>query len=516
MQQRRKLLAAAAVFAAAALVTACGSDASSDNDGQVSSIDVNRTVRIGYHLPAASWDPAKDTSTFVYYMYAGLVYDRLLYLAPDATLAPMLATEWRFDDSSTTLTMRLREDVKFHDGSKFDANVAVANLERSRSEGMVSAPSLANVSSVAAETPNVLVIKLKAPDPAFLFALAQRGGFMVSSQGLAAGDAALSTTPQGSGPYKLKSVTANLATFELNPNYWADTSKMSKTKEIVAIEDDAARLNALRSGELDFAILRSQFNEARNLVRSANAREYAVNSGVVHALYLNLNSKGADNPELRKALNMAVDRAGINQALFDGTCKPVSTMVPLGFAGADDSLRFEYNPETAKKMVADSGNTGLSLETVQLKGHILGTVALALKDQLGKVGVTLDLKPVEASVGRQEWRSKAYDAAVISLTSTTADGISTMSPAVTGPDNPAGPPPGLKDMVAKASALPLGKERTDAISALNKSLFENPIMVPICQTQTYFLADRDVVGLDQLSGAQLNSAVDTRFLGTSK
>src|SRR5690242_14458749 len=112
-----------------------------------------------------------------------LVFNSLVGLAPDFTIIPELAERWQTSSDAKTLTLFLRSGVKFHDGTRFDANVAKWNIER-RLDEKINSPSrpqlIEMIASVEAPNEGTLILNLKNPSPSLLGLLAQREGFMIS------------------------------------------------------------------------------------------------------------------------------------------------------------------------------------------------------------------------------------------------------------------------------------------------------------------------------------------------
>ncbi len=115
------------------------------------------------------------------------VYDTLLHATPDAKPVPWLATSWSYNTDKTVLTMKLRTDVKFTDGTPFTADVAAQNLMRFANGTPTPSPNksyLASVKDAKAVDPATLQITLKAPDPAMLEYLTQNAGPRGEPEGL--------------------------------------------------------------------------------------------------------------------------------------------------------------------------------------------------------------------------------------------------------------------------------------------------------------------------------------------
>src|SRR3954463_10960799 len=195
-------------------LTACGGSSSGDS----SSSD---PLTLGAIVPPTSF-AAANANWANESPYIQAVYDSLLRESPEAEIEPSLATDWAYDDTKTVLTMTLRDDVTFTDGTKFDADVAAQNVLRFKAGTSPDASYLANVADATAVDPTTLQITLSQPDPALLNYLAQNAGAQESPAAFGKPDE--QTTPVGSGPYLLdtkNTVVGSKYVFTKNPDYWS-------------------------------------------------------------------------------------------------------------------------------------------------------------------------------------------------------------------------------------------------------------------------------------------------------
>ena len=150
------------------------------------------------------------------------MYDTLLHADPDGTVKPWLATEWSYNADNTVLTMKLRDDVTFTDGTKFDASAAAQNLLRFRDGTSPQKGYLATLADAKAVDATTLELTLSAPNPSLLSFLTQNPGLQQSPATFGAADE--KTNPVGTGPYVLdtkSTVVGSTYVFTKNPDYWA-------------------------------------------------------------------------------------------------------------------------------------------------------------------------------------------------------------------------------------------------------------------------------------------------------
>lgn len=353
-----------AVTAALAL-TGCGGGSSNEGSAEAAGEGPATAplLRIGSLLEIQSWDPAQANEGHLTPMYQS-VYDTLLTSEPDGTLAPMLATDWEWSEDNLRLTLTLRDDVTFTDGTEFNAEAVKANIEHFQQANGPMGTALDSVESVETPDATTAVLVLSEPDPGLEEWLAGAAGYMGSPAAL--GDDAITTTPVGSGPYTLdtaNTVTGSKIALDRNDEYWGDPLPYDEV-EFHMLADGTARLNALKSGQIDAAV----FN------RTADAVE-AESAGLNHEPYfinweglLFFDRSGVKQPEfedvrVREALAISIDTEAILEAvaqgrgeLTDQTFGPEST----GFVEELDDA-YDYDPERAEQLLAEAGAEDLTV-----------------------------------------------------------------------------------------------------------------------------------------------------------
>lgn len=355
-------LAAAAVLALT--LTACG-DASEGAGGSASGGGPATApmLRIGSLLEIQSWDPSQANEGHLTPMYQA-VYDTLIKSEPDGTLAPMLATDWQWSEDNLALTLTLRDDVTFSDGAVFDSAAVKANIENLQSGNGPLGNSLNSV--VAVETPDATtaILRLSAPDPGLEEWLAGGSGYMASPNAL--GNPSLTTTPVGSGPYVIdtaNTVTGSKVSLDRNENYWGDALPYDEV-EFLMLADGTARLNALKSGQIDAAV----FNRTADAVDAESAglqnEPYYINwEGLLF-----FDRDGQLQPEMadvrvREALAISIDTDSILQAVSLGRGELTNQTFGPDSTGYKDELddAYAYDPERAKQLLSEAGAENLKI-----------------------------------------------------------------------------------------------------------------------------------------------------------
>ena len=326
-------------------------------------------------------------------------YDGLLRVSADGmTFEPWLATEWSYNDDQTVLTMKLRDDVTFTDGTAFDAEAVVANLERFPTGASPDASNLASVSGVKAIDATTVEITLSAPDPALLAYLARNAGLMQSPASFGAADEA--TMPVGSGPYVLdaaNTVAESVYTFVPNENYWAPETVHYESIVLKPITDPTAMVNAIKAGELNAANLLNN-----DVVAEVESAGWDIHSQELDWVGITLVDRDGSmgtplgDPKVRQAINMAFDRAAILEGYGAGAGTVTSQVFPTTSAGFDAALDevYPYDPEAAKALLAEAGYPDgfeLSMPSLAAMGEAIFAI---IADSLAEIGVTVTFTEV--------------------------------------------------------------------------------------------------------------------------
>lgn len=388
------LVRTAAVLAAVALTAAgCASGGTTPD----ATPTTGGTLTLGATVDAASWDPA-DAEFGNRIQYLQPVYDSLLHITADLEIEPWLASEFAYNDDFTELTLTLRDDVVFSDGEAFDAEAAKANLEHFKGGTGQNSVTLGAVEAIEVTGDHELVLDLSSPDPALLRNLALVSGMQASPASL--GDEALKTAPVGSGPYVLDStatVSGSQYTYARNADYWNTEAFPFDEIVIKPLTDLTARLNALKSGEIDAAL-----GDAKSMAEAeGSGLTVQTMQGDWQGVFI-VDRDGTKVPALadplvRQAINYAVDADGILEAVRLGEGESTTQIFNPTSQAYDAALdsEYEFNPEKAKELLAEAGYPdGFTVTMPDFAGFAdIQTIAY---QQLTDVGITVQTQPVAA------------------------------------------------------------------------------------------------------------------------
>ncbi|MCL8026894.1 ABC transporter substrate-binding protein [Nocardioides bruguierae] len=378
---------------AAAVVTALGLGASLTgcSNGSTASSSSSSTLTLGSQVDVTSWDPAAIGAGH-YLQYMQPVYDSLLQLDENGDVVADLATDYSWDKSRTHLTLELRDDVTFTDGTAFDADAVVANIEAMKNGSGAASGSLASVTDATADDADTVTLNLSEPDPGLVQSLTDNGGYMASPAAIS--DGSLDTEPVGTGPYMFdagSSTTGSEYHFVRNTDYWDSDAYPYDEVVIQPLTDDSARLAALQSGAVDAASGLAQW------VEQAEASDLVVQQNVVdwNGLFLD-DRDGTINPALgdvrvRRAINYAFDREAILEKYQLGYGSVSTQVFNPGSEAYDESLNdyYDYDPEKAQQLLAEAGYPDGFTLTLPSSDWTSSFDAV-VQQQLGDIGITVE------------------------------------------------------------------------------------------------------------------------------
>lgn len=397
------LAAAAAALSSVALVpTAWAQVANDENTLAIAAIVDNNSFDRAQLMIANQmqfWQPVLDT---------------LLVAKPDGTIEPNLATDWSYNADNSVLTLKLRDGVSFTDGAPFDSQAVKANLEYLKNGGGQNSFMAALISEVEVISPTEVALHLSEPDPTLIDNLAVVGGAMASPATL--GVEAFANNPIGSGPYIFdaqNSVLGRQYVYVRNADYWNSQAFPYDRVTITPINDQVARLNALKSGQVDAGL-----GEART-VADAEANGLVVHKSDVNWLgFIIADREGKIAPALadvrvRRAINMAFDTASILKFVELGHGRLSDQIFPTVSEAYLPELdeAYAYDPEAAKALLAEAGYPeGFSLTLPDISS--LANFNPIVEQQLKAIGIGVEWEKVAPNATIPELRSGKFPAYV--------------------------------------------------------------------------------------------------------
>lgn len=316
-------------------------------------------LRVGLESDPDALDPDKSR-TFVGRIVFTSLCDKLFDITPDLEIVPQLATGSSTSDDGMAMTLTLREGVTFHDGTPFNAEAVKANIERSKNfDESVRKSELTSIESIDVVDDLTIRFNLSAPDAPLIAQLADRSGMMMAPSALTPDFA---NAPVCSGPFKfVERVAQDKIVLEKYDGYWNADEIGLEGVTYTIIPDSTVRLANLQSGDIDIVNQLAATDAAA--VKSAEGLEFANVTGLGYqGLTFNVaNGEMAQtplgqDPRVRKAFDLSMDRAAISQVVFDGLFQPASQpFSPSSPYYNPDFPPVERDIEAAKALLAEAG-----------------------------------------------------------------------------------------------------------------------------------------------------------------
>ncbi|WP_372983760.1 ABC transporter substrate-binding protein [Microbacterium sp.] len=387
---RKRFKVAAAVTAAALAVAALAACAPTSSSSEDSS-----TLTLAVSGRPPSLDPALQASAGDLIWRWHAVYDTLLRCDEDGNVGPAAAESFELSEDATTLTMKMREGMTFSDGSPVDAAAAVASIQHMQTGGGSDA---GRVSAMTVEATDDMTVVLTAPEPT-----GQLPTFMCFAPGIVASPSQIDGPDVGtdvisSGPYELvktKTTTGSVYTYEKRDDYWDADSYPYENLEIKIMPDVNARLNALRSNQVQGAVIDQATAKQAESAGLHVLKQVSAWSGLVIADRTGETVPALGDVRVRQAINMVFDREAIAKGLFAGDAAPTSQIFTPNETAYVESLeeKYPFDVEAAKALMADAGYAdGFTVQIPSVAGDD-GTVSPTnplIVQQLALLNITVE------------------------------------------------------------------------------------------------------------------------------
>jgi len=408
----------AAVLAVAAVlltVTACSSAAPST--GGSSGSGEKPTLTVGIDSALASLNPALDNrGNDGSMIIRTLAYEPLLRTSPDGSFTPGLATSWKYvDDKRTVFEITLRTGAVFSDGAPVNAAAVKTWLEYYANSGGAFSKRL-KFSAIETEGESVVRLRLPAPEPTLLTQLSDMWTWgLIGSPAAAAKPEQLVTQTFGAGPYMLdpkETVEGDHNTYVPNPHYY-DQSKIRFSKIVFKfVVDPASMLQAAATGQLDVALGQAAVAAGAKSAGLNVIHEPFGSSEIYFMDRAGTLVKPLGDAKVRQALNYAIDRKAIAAGLANGYAAPITAhYTDDAWNPAKADAAYPYDPAKAKALLAEAGYPdGFSFKIVTVTTGNRQNEALAVAENLRKVGVTMEVVAVPAAQFIDEMKKGIYSA----------------------------------------------------------------------------------------------------------
>jgi peptide/nickel transport system substrate-binding protein len=293
------------------------------------------------------------------------IYETLMVRAADGSLGPGLAAAMPTQVDETTWDVALREGVTFHNGAPFNAEAAAFSVNRVIDPEFNSEQVSFFATITGAEAVDDMTVRIttSGPDPILP---ARLYWMKMVPPGAAEGDD-FASVPVGTGPYAFVEWNrGSNITLEAYDGYWGDQPAIEEV-QFRFIEEFGTRLSSLLAGEVDLITnLLPEFVDQVPKSASVSGLELPI-------VILSADSGPTQDLRVRQALNYAVDKEALAEALFEGYAEVAQgqLMAPSFFGFNPDIPGYDYDPELARQLIQEAGAEGMEIELVGTAGRWL-------------------------------------------------------------------------------------------------------------------------------------------------
>lgn len=516
-------------LAIALVLTGCGTADSGSKDASQTAKDAKQTAVVGGELTYAlatspdTLDPHRS-GLAVAVRVLRTIYDSLVVQLPDGSIKPWLATEWSVSPDGLSYTFKLRKDVKFQDGTPFNAEAVKYNYDRILDPATKAANSVALLKPYkSSEVIDEFTIKinLETPSRAFLGNLSQALLGIVSPTAAKKYGDQFGKNPVGSGPFSFVKWEENASIqVKRSPEYnWAPELVENKGKSYLdqitfsIIPEEATRIGSVQSKQ----VLAGETIPPQNIVSlksDSSLQVLQVNTtGLPYTLFINQRKAPWNDVKARQALQAAIDVDAIVKTLYLGTYQRSWSPLTPGVIGYDATLENGVKPDVAKanKLLDElgwvTGTDGIRVKDgKKLSLHYVdgspnrekrNDIAVIIQQQLKKVGIAVDVE-ITKDVANVVYTKGDYD--IYGNSQVNSDPNALYAFYHTGDPKARPTLPGLADpqvdkWLEQGAIEPDDKKRVELYKQVQKSIIDNAVIIPIYVFPYTVAASKTVKGL---------------------
>ena len=421
-QAGRGLRAAAVAVAVATALAACGSNTSSD--GPTSDDGTPRrggVAVIDWVANPTNLDPLKYNVFGSFNVYS-LVYNTLYRWDEDGNLEPELAAaQPDISSDGLTYTIPLRDDVTWHDGSRFTAkDVAhTINAILDPANGSTWYAALSPITNVSTPDDTTVQLELSRPHSVLQGMLAQVP--IISSSKPYVANETWANSMMGTGPFKfVRWDQGSQVVLERNDNYFVEGLPYLDGVVMRTVGEDAARIANITNGTADIMPM-VPFNQIEVLKQRGVTVVTTPKSALLPTLFPSHKAgRPTADPHFRKAVAWAIDRGQIADVVFSGAASPASTLMASGTPYWDEKLGTTYgdtaNLDKAKEGLAASGVApGTQIELVVRNEPTAIAIGTIVQANLKELGLDATLSPEEAASYLPKLLSGDFDLMLLNI-----------------------------------------------------------------------------------------------------
>lgn len=504
--------------------TSSNTESGEEGKGTENTQQKGGTLTIGYAEEPDTLDVHKSGMTI-----AALVGQNfggsLITMDPETKeFVPNLAESYQVSDDGLTITFKLRQNITFHDGTPLTAGIYKETFDRAldpATGAAVVAGQLKQIKEVKAPDDLTLIITLSEPSAPFLVNLSNVGMMQpLSPAAIEKYGDNYGRNPVGVGPWIFKEwQTGQSVTLERNNDYkWPapffENKESAYPDQLVYkfIKDYQTLIAALDSGSIDVAYS----IEGKDVERYQNNKDFQVfemdRQGIGLFLEMNTEKEAFKDKAVRQAVNMAINKEAIVQAVLSGKGRVAHGPIPPSFFGYDpevESYGFKYNKDETVKLLESNGwskneNGVMEKDGLELSFELLvldrwNQPAQIVQAMLKEVGIEINIQTLEAGTLIEKATTGEFEMTFMGYYGNDPDALFTFlhSSQINVMNHSRVNNPELDSLLEKSRVTIDLEERKKVVHQIQKLVVEDAYWVPIYSEKQYHVANKRVKGIKQ-------------------
>lgn len=466
----------------------------------LSAAQTKTDVSLGIVLEPPHLDPTAGAAAAIDEVTYANVFEGLTRIGPNGEVLPALAKSWEISEDGLTYTFRLQDDVRFHDGTDFNAEDVKFSLDRARSADSTNAqkPLFEAIESVEVVDPDTVQVVLSRPVGGFLFNLGWGDAVIVAPESADSNK----TQPVGTGPFAfdrwVKGQEISLKRFE---DYWGEPAAL-EAAQFKIIADPNAAFAAMMSGDVDAF---PNFPAPETLMQFETDPRFTVSVGSTEGetiLAMNNANGPLANALVRQAISHAINKQALIEGAMFGRGTPIgSHFAPHHPAYTDLTGTYPFDPDKAKELLAEAGFADGFTATLKLPPpQYARRGGELIRSDLQKVGIELEIVPLEWAQWLTEvFREKNYDFTIVSHTEPMDIGIYARDDYYFNYDNPE-----FKELISALNAETDKEKRYDLMRQAQEMITADAVNVFLFQLGKTGVWNAELEGLWENAPIQAN------------
>ena len=445
-------------------------------------------------------------------------YEGLYELDKDGNAQPKLAESYEVSADGKTWTFKLKEGVKFHDGTEMTAEDVVYSLGLAQAGAKSStyAGKIDVANSYAADK-YTAVIQLTEPVATFLKNLCHYNCYISSKAWVEANPDDHNRIENGTGAFKLKEWSdGNYILVERFDDYH---ERPAYLEEITFrfISESNSRILELETGGVD-VIIDVPSDYISQLEENPDITVYSRESTQIRYLCLNYLNPPYDNVKVREAIAHSVDMSLVTKTVFGSTAKTLVAYLPETIPGNIQYPAYEYNPELAKQLLAEAGYPdGLHIVVNFFTNAENRRMAEIMQNMMAEAGIEMEILEMDGAVNTPYLNAGKHEGALLMQTSSLQDCLENLqkfhsSKILEGGNRVNFQNAEVDELLAKAQATFDEAERIEICKQIQDICYENCAWVPICTPLLVNAANSKLMGYDLIWAATQQRYDDCYFV----